>query len=106
MLSFKKCINLLGLIYINIYLPPFDEWHHEILLIHFSGTIQIQKRQQLVRKIHEDELNDMKDYLSQCQQEQETFIDYKVHTTNKLYKKDLLATKCCAVQISTKQIIS
>ncbi|XP_033045933.1 cell cycle progression protein 1 isoform X4 [Trachypithecus francoisi] len=44
---------------------------------HFYGTVQIQKRQQLVRKIHEDELNDMKDYLSQCQQEQESFIDYK-----------------------------
>nr|XP_055175650.1 cell cycle progression protein 1 [Nyctereutes procyonoides]XP_055175651.1 cell cycle progression protein 1 [Nyctereutes procyonoides] len=44
---------------------------------HFYGTIQIQKRQQLFRKIHEDELNDMKDYLSQCQQEQESFIDYK-----------------------------
>ncbi|XP_036876877.2 cell cycle progression protein 1 isoform X3 [Manis javanica] len=44
---------------------------------HFYGTIQIQKRQQLVRKIHEDELNDMKDYLLQCQQEQESFIDYK-----------------------------
>ncbi|XP_062945313.1 cell cycle progression protein 1 isoform X2 [Cynocephalus volans] len=44
---------------------------------HFYGTIQIQKRQQLVRKIHEDELNDMKDYLSQCQQEQESFVDYK-----------------------------
>uniref|UniRef100_A0A8C9BA87 Cell cycle progression 1 n=1 Tax=Phocoena sinus TaxID=42100 RepID=A0A8C9BA87_PHOSS len=44
---------------------------------HFYGTIQIQKRQQLVRKIHKDELNDMKDYLSQCQQEQGLFIDYK-----------------------------
>ncbi|XP_059953295.1 cell cycle progression protein 1 isoform X2 [Mesoplodon densirostris] len=44
---------------------------------HFYGTIQIQKRQQLVRKIHEDELNDMKDYLSQCQQEQGSFMDYK-----------------------------
>ncbi|KAM9092069.1 cell cycle progression protein 1 isoform 1-T2 [Megaptera novaeangliae] len=44
---------------------------------HFYGTIQIQKRQQLVRKIHEDELNDMKDYLSQCQQEQGSFIDFK-----------------------------
>ncbi|KAL2790571.1 cell cycle progression protein 1 isoform 1 [Daubentonia madagascariensis] len=44
---------------------------------HFYGTIQIQKRQQLVRKIHEDELNDIKDYLSQCQQEQESFTDYK-----------------------------
>ncbi|XP_075860504.1 cell cycle progression protein 1 isoform X2 [Microcebus murinus] len=42
-----------------------------------TGTIQIQNRQQLVRKIHEDELNDMKDYLSQCQQEQESFTDYK-----------------------------
>ncbi|KAG8505300.1 Cell cycle progression protein 1, partial [Galemys pyrenaicus] len=44
---------------------------------HFYGTMQIQKRQQLVRKIHEDELNDVKDYLSQCQQEQESLIDYK-----------------------------
>ncbi|XP_069851460.1 cell cycle progression protein 1 isoform X2 [Dipodomys merriami] len=44
---------------------------------HFYGTIQIQKRQQLVRNIHEDELNDMKDYLSQCQQEQESLIGSK-----------------------------
>ncbi|XP_040824481.1 cell cycle progression protein 1 isoform X2 [Ochotona curzoniae] len=44
---------------------------------HFYGTIQIQKRQQLVRKIHENELSDMKDYLSQCQQEQDSVIDYK-----------------------------
>lgn len=44
---------------------------------HFYGTIQIQERQQLVRKIHEDELNGVKDYLSQCQQEQESFVDFK-----------------------------
>ncbi|XP_028362574.1 cell cycle progression protein 1 isoform X1 [Phyllostomus discolor] len=44
---------------------------------HFYGTIQIQKRQQLVTKIHEDELNDMKDYLSQCHQKQEPVTDYK-----------------------------
>ncbi|XP_036048532.1 cell cycle progression protein 1 isoform X2 [Onychomys torridus] len=44
---------------------------------HFYGTIQIQKRQQLVRKIHRDELNDVKDYLLQCQQEQESFLDFK-----------------------------
>ncbi|XP_053449322.1 cell cycle progression protein 1 isoform X2 [Nycticebus coucang] len=49
---------------------------------HFYGTIQIQMRQQLVTKIHEDELNDMKDYLSQCQQEQESFIDYKLLKEN------------------------
>ncbi|XP_021062817.1 cell cycle progression protein 1 isoform X7 [Mus pahari] len=44
---------------------------------HFYGTIQIQKRQQLVRKTHEDELNGVKDYLSQCKQEQESFLDFK-----------------------------
>ncbi|XP_059124217.1 cell cycle progression protein 1 isoform X3 [Peromyscus eremicus] len=44
---------------------------------HFYGTIQIQKRQQLVRKIYKDELNDGKDYFSQCQQEQESFLDFK-----------------------------
>ncbi|XP_053525969.1 cell cycle progression protein 1 isoform X2 [Artibeus jamaicensis] len=44
---------------------------------HFYGTIQIQKRQQLVTKIHEDELNDMKDYLSQCHHKQESVTDYK-----------------------------
>ncbi|ERE76610.1 cell cycle progression protein 1 isoform 1 [Cricetulus griseus] len=42
-----------------------------------KGTIQIQKHHQLVRKIHRDELTDMKDYLSQCQQEQESFLDSK-----------------------------
>lgn len=52
----------------------------------FLGTIQIQKRQQLVKKIHEDELNDMKDYLSQCQQEQESLIEYKVCTSNEFLK--------------------
>nr|XP_056721953.1 cell cycle progression protein 1 [Euleptes europaea] len=35
-----------------------------------DGTIQIQKRQQIVEKTHEDELNDMKDHLLQCQQGQ------------------------------------
>ncbi|XP_012971535.1 cell cycle progression protein 1 isoform X2 [Mesocricetus auratus] len=44
---------------------------------HFYGTIQIQKRQQLVRTVHRDELTDMKDYLSRCQQEQESFLDSK-----------------------------
>lgn len=44
---------------------------------HFYGTIQIQKRQQLVRKTHEDELNGVKDYLLQCQQEQESVLDFK-----------------------------
>ncbi|XP_048189257.1 cell cycle progression protein 1 isoform X2 [Perognathus longimembris pacificus] len=49
---------------------------------HFYGTIQIQKRQQLVRNIHEDELSDMKDYLFQCQQEQESLTDSKSSKEN------------------------
>ncbi|XP_043349311.1 cell cycle progression protein 1 isoform X9 [Dermochelys coriacea] len=44
---------------------------------HFYGTIQIQKRQQLVEKTHEDELNGMKDNLYQCQREQGVKADYK-----------------------------
>uniref|UniRef100_A0A6I8PA04 Cell cycle progression 1 n=2 Tax=Ornithorhynchus anatinus TaxID=9258 RepID=A0A6I8PA04_ORNAN len=42
-----------------------------------KGTIQIQKRQQLVEKLHEDELNDMKDDLFQCQQEQGSFVNHR-----------------------------
>lgn len=48
---------------------------------HFYGTIQIQKRQQLGRKVHEDELNGVKDYLFQCQQEQECALDFKTQSS-------------------------
>ncbi|NXW15524.1 CCPG1 protein, partial [Circaetus pectoralis] len=43
---------------------------------HFYGTIQIQKRQQLVTKTRE--LKDMKDDLYQCQQEQGDKLHHKV----------------------------
>ncbi|KAM6304134.1 cell cycle progression protein 1 isoform 2-T2 [Podargus strigoides] len=43
---------------------------------HFYGTIQIQKRQQLVTKTRE--LKDMKDDLYQCQQEQGDKVHHKV----------------------------
>ncbi|KAM9191813.1 LOW QUALITY PROTEIN: cell cycle progression protein 1-like [Dugong dugon] len=43
----------------------------------FYGTIQVQKHQHLVRKTQEDELSDVKDYLSQFQQEQEFVTEYK-----------------------------
>ncbi|XP_074772883.1 cell cycle progression protein 1 isoform X1 [Athene noctua] len=43
---------------------------------HFYGTIQIQKRQQLVTKMRE--LKDMKDDLYQCQQEQGDKVYHKV----------------------------
>jgi len=42
----------------------------------FVGTIQIQKRQQLVTKTRE--LKDMKDDLYQCQQEQGDKVHHKV----------------------------
>ncbi|XP_060116087.1 cell cycle progression protein 1 [Heteronotia binoei] len=35
---------------------------------HFYGTIQIQERQLMVEKTHEDELQDMKEHLLQCQE--------------------------------------
>ncbi|NXF87359.1 CCPG1 protein, partial [Eubucco bourcierii] len=50
---------------------------------HFYGTIQIQKRQQLVTKTHE--LKDMKDDLYQCHQEQGD----KMHHKMGLLKGDL-----------------
>nr|XP_020015279.1 cell cycle progression protein 1 isoform X3 [Castor canadensis] len=65
----NKCVILALVIAISMGFGHFYGKH--------EGTIQIQKRQQLVKKIHEDELNDMKDYLSLCQQEQESFIDSK-----------------------------
>ncbi|XP_041030624.1 cell cycle progression protein 1 isoform X2 [Carcharodon carcharias] len=37
---------------------------------HFYGTTQIQEQQKMVKKIHEDELNDVKDDLFQCQKDQ------------------------------------
>ncbi|XP_058012237.1 cell cycle progression protein 1 isoform X2 [Ahaetulla prasina] len=39
---------------------------------HFYGTVQIQKRQELVEKTHEDKLNGMKGDLLQCQQGSKT----------------------------------
>ncbi|XP_075821385.1 cell cycle progression protein 1 isoform X4 [Microtus pennsylvanicus] len=47
-----------------------------------KGTIQTQKRQQSVRKIHTDELINGKGYLSQCQQEPESFLDFKLLKEN------------------------
>ncbi|CAO2634362.1 Cell cycle progression protein 1 [Lemmus lemmus] len=49
---------------------------------HFYGTIQTQKRQQSVRKIHTDELIDGRGYLSQCQPEPESFLDFKSFKEN------------------------
>ncbi|XP_048472076.1 cell cycle progression protein 1 isoform X8 [Rhincodon typus] len=37
---------------------------------HFYGTTQIQEQQKIVKKIHEEELNDVKDDLFQCQKDQ------------------------------------
>ncbi|XP_074862954.1 cell cycle progression protein 1 isoform X8 [Carettochelys insculpta] len=66
---------------------------------HFYGTIQIQKRQQLVEKSHEDELNGMKDNLYQCQQEQGVKADYKS-------LKEDLATCLISTEIEKKSFES
>ncbi|XP_069622055.1 cell cycle progression protein 1 isoform X2 [Ranitomeya imitator] len=49
---------------------------------HFYGTIQVLERQRYVEKIHESELNDMKDDLFQCQREQEATIEHKLETND------------------------
>ncbi|XP_025052821.1 cell cycle progression protein 1 isoform X3 [Alligator sinensis] len=62
-----------------------------------EGTIQIQKRQQLVEKTHEDELNGMKDDLYQCQQQQEVKGDHKVGSL-----KEDLATCLISTEVEKK----
>ncbi|NWH56576.1 CCPG1 protein, partial [Geococcyx californianus] len=62
---------------------------------HFYGTIQIQKRQQLVTKTRE--LKDMKDDLFQCQQEQGD----QVHSKVGLLKGDL-ATCLTSAEVEKK----
>ncbi|XP_063305139.1 cell cycle progression protein 1 isoform X3 [Pelobates fuscus] len=47
---------------------------------HFYGTIQILERQKHVEMIHENELNDMKEDLFQCQMDQVATVEQKVET--------------------------
>ncbi|MBN3323999.1 CCPG1 protein, partial [Atractosteus spatula] len=44
---------------------------------HFYGTVQIQERQKLVERLHENELNDVRDDLYQCQKEQDAIVESK-----------------------------
>lgn len=68
---------------------------------HFYGTIQIQKRQQLVERTHEDEINGMKDDLYQCQREQGVKADYKVGSL-----KEDLATCLISTEVEKKSFES
>ncbi|XP_030044972.1 cell cycle progression protein 1 isoform X2 [Microcaecilia unicolor] len=68
----NSCIILALVIAISM---GFGHFHGKL-----GGTIQIQERQKQVEKIHEDELNDMKDDLFQCQREQEETVNHKVKT--------------------------
>ncbi|CAH2273879.1 cell cycle progression 1 [Pelobates cultripes] len=47
---------------------------------HFYGTIQILERQKHVEMIHENELNDMKEDLFQCQMDQVATVEQKAKT--------------------------
>ncbi|XP_073509101.1 cell cycle progression protein 1 isoform X2 [Phyllobates terribilis] len=62
---------------------------------HFYGTLQILERQRYVEKIHESELNDMKDDLFQCQREQEATIEHKLEA-------DDLATSLKTTEVQNK----
>ncbi|NXI69750.1 CCPG1 protein, partial [Anseranas semipalmata] len=66
---------------------------------HFYGTIQIQKRQQLVTKTRE--LKDMKDDLYQCQQEQGDKVHHKVGSL-----KGDLATCLTSTEVEKKSFES
>ncbi|XP_062998893.1 cell cycle progression protein 1 isoform X2 [Elgaria multicarinata webbii] len=63
----NRCVILALVIAISMGFGHFYDKRENFL---FQGTVQIQKRQQLVEKTHEDELSDMKDNLIQCQQDQ------------------------------------
>lgn len=69
---------------------------------HFYGTIQIQKRQQLGRKVHEDELNSVKDYLFQCQQEQECALDFKTQSSKENLERCWTTTESEKVTFETQ----
>ncbi|XP_078283594.1 cell cycle progression protein 1 isoform X3 [Rhinoraja longicauda] len=60
------------------------------------GTTQIQEQQKIVEKIHEEELNDMKDDLFQCQKDQDPYTDSMDGTEDLLEEKkedpDMLLT--------------
>ncbi|XP_044294565.1 cell cycle progression protein 1 isoform X3 [Varanus komodoensis] len=58
----NRCITLALVIAISM---GFGHFYGKL-----EGTVQIQKRQQLVEKTHEDELTDVRDHLIQCQREQ------------------------------------
>ncbi|XP_034986709.1 cell cycle progression protein 1 isoform X1 [Zootoca vivipara] len=63
----NRCIILALVIAVSMGFGHFYDKRENFL---FQGTVQIQERQQLVEKTHEDELNGIKDNLIQCQQEQ------------------------------------
>ncbi|KAJ6664256.1 hypothetical protein lerEdw1_008475 [Lerista edwardsae] len=87
----NRCIILALVIAISM---GFGHFYGKI-----AGTIQIQKRQLLVEKTHEDELNDMKDNLIQCQQGQEIRTECKS-------LKDGLATCLLTTEMEKKSFES
>ncbi|XP_038669607.1 cell cycle progression protein 1 isoform X9 [Scyliorhinus canicula] len=60
--TLNKCILLALVIAFSM---GFGHFYGE-----FEGTVQIQEQQKMVKRFHEDELNDVKDDLFQCQKDQ------------------------------------
>ncbi|XP_064013644.1 cell cycle progression protein 1 isoform X2 [Pogoniulus pusillus] len=96
----NRCIILALVIAISM---GFGHFYAEQLIVStwqkLQGTIQVQKRQQLVTKTHE--LKDMKDDLYQCQQEQGD----KMHHKMGLLKGDL-ATCLTSTEVEKKSFES
>ncbi|XP_018108548.1 cell cycle progression protein 1 isoform X2 [Xenopus laevis] len=65
---------------------------------HFYGTVQILERQKMVEKIHDDELNDMKDDLFQCQKDQEA-------TMEQIIEADDLSTSLTTTEVEKKNLV-
>uniref|UniRef100_U3FXA2 Cell cycle progression protein 1 n=1 Tax=Micrurus fulvius TaxID=8637 RepID=U3FXA2_MICFL len=65
----NRCIILALVIAVSMGFGHFYDKKENFM---FQGTVQIQKRQELVEKTHEDQLNDMKGDLLQCQQGSKT----------------------------------
>ncbi|XP_018110938.1 cell cycle progression protein 1 [Xenopus laevis] len=65
---------------------------------HFYGTIQILEQQKMAENIHEDELNDMKDDMFQCQKDQETTMEQN-------FEADDLSTSLKTTEVEKKNLV-
>ncbi|XP_028678304.2 cell cycle progression protein 1 isoform X3 [Erpetoichthys calabaricus] len=71
---------------------------------HFYGTVQILERNRVVKKIHEDQLNDVKDDLYQCQKEQDMSVESKLQNDDLLLQLKQSEEEMNSVELRQKNI--